>query len=179
MKTINPYCKIIPTFVFAVTLAAFTPQACQADSVEVIMQGKISLLNLTDGALDISGVNIALTNAAVMDETGAVIQQAELKVGDRVTINATSTAQGRLTAVQIRKTLRDNDALQGRNERTDAAARAFTIAGITVKAPLNARIEDAEARAVPLEQCPTNSVLACSGSWTGPCEFTATSVALR
>jgi hypothetical protein len=145
---------------------------------EASLQGRVSSLDPGAGRLELSGVRVVISNAVILTETDTVLRVGDLKTGDRVDIRGAFVAPGVLAATRVQRTLRDSDRLQGRNERTDAAARTLAVGGITIKVPVNARIEDAGAHALPLEQCATNQVLICTGAWTGTNEFTASAITI-
>lgn len=147
-------------------------------SAEIVLQGRVSALDPVAAKLDVAGVRVVATNAAMLSETDAAISVVDFKVGDRVEVRGVIAAAAApvLSASRVQRTLADGDRLKGRVERSDAANRVFLIGGITVKVPVNARVEDAQLRALPIEQCSTNHVLSCSGTWTGTNEFTATAI---
>lgn len=143
------------------------------------IHGNVTALDAPAARLEMSGVTVAASNALVQSESQAALKLADLKIGDRVEVYGAFAARGVLAAARIRRTLRGGDKIRGRNERTDAANRALTIGGITVKVPVNARLEDSNSRVLPLEQFSTNRVLECVGTWTGTNEFTATQVGME
>jgi len=135
--------------------------------------GKITAIDADRGVVEVAGVKINAENAGIEDEMDRRITLDELKIGDYIDAEGDFEVDAYLIAMEIEKTARVYDVIEGRIEKVDLAGRILIVSGVTVKIDKDAVLEDTEDRIITLDKFAPHYDVECKGKWTGTREFTA------
>ena len=153
---------------------------CAGTCVGDEIKGTITVIDAAGGTLEISGVKVIAGKADVKSLPGGKLTLSDLTVGERVEIDGAFTGPGELSATRVEREEFERDAVEGRLEKIDVAARILSISGITVKVLPAARVSlENKSRPIKLEKLCAGLPVECMGTWTAPRELTAEIVELE
>ena len=142
---------------------------CLADEIK----GKVSSVDSSKKALQISGVTIKAADAWIENEQDYPLALGNIASGDYIEVDGKLTGLSEMKARKIDKKKPECGVIEGKIASIDAKRREIIISGITVKLSADAWLEGPNHVRIPIELFAPGYKVQCRGDWTGASELTA------
>jgi len=161
--------------VVTLCIALVIAGTCLADEIK----GKVSFVDPSKNALQISGVMIQAADAWIENEADYPLALGSIALGDYLEVDGKFTGLSEITAKRIDRKKPECGVIKGKIASIDTEKREIVISGVTIKVPADAWLEGPNHVRIPIELFAPGYKVKCDGDWTKESELTAFKVAVE